>query len=81
MLVLALTTGQKVGILVMAAIFIAFALVSAFWAPRLNPNYPGRGLSVFIVVSLALFVLMIAAVVVFGAEGGEKAGAALSQLL
>lgn len=81
MLVLGLTTGHKVGLLVMAGVFIVFSLVSSFWAPRLNPNYPGRGLSVFVVVSLALFALMIAAVEIFGAEGEEKAGVALLHLL
>jgi hypothetical protein len=80
-LVLGLTTGHKIGLLVMAGIFIVFSLVSSFVVPRRNPNYPGRGLSVFVVVALALFVLMIAAVEVFGAEGKEKAGAALVHLL
>jgi uncharacterized cupredoxin-like copper-binding protein len=68
---LALTTGHKVGLLVMALILIGFALFSSFVAPRIWPGFPGRGLNVFIVVSLVLFALMIGAVEVFGAEPSE----------
>jgi multisubunit Na+/H+ antiporter MnhB subunit len=65
-----LTTGHKVGLAVVAAAFIAFALASSFVAPRRRPDFPGRaGLSVFVLVSLAFFVAMLAAVIVFGAEG------------
>jgi hypothetical protein len=68
-LVLGLTTGHKVGLVVVAAIFIGFALISSFVAPRFRPDYPGKaGLSVFIIASLGLFALMLSAVWVFGAE-------------
>jgi hypothetical protein len=71
-LVAALSTGHKIGLLTMALIFIAFALLSSFVFPRRDPDYPGeRGLSLFVVVSIVLFVLMIAAVEVFGAEDEE----------
>jgi hypothetical protein len=71
-LVAALSTGHKIGLLVTALIFVGFSLLSSFVFPRRNPNFPGdRGLSVFVVISVVLFVLMIGAVEVFGAESPE----------
>ena len=68
-----LSTGHMVGLAVVAAIFIAFALASSFLAPRRWPDYPGKnGLSVFIIVSLVLFAAMLTAVEVFGVEEPEK---------
>jgi hypothetical protein len=73
----ALSTGHKIGLAVVAAIFIAFALASSFLAPRRWPDFPGRhGLSVFIIVSLVLFGSMLTAVEVFGVESEEPASAA-----
>lgn len=74
MLVAALSTGHKVGLALAAAIFIAFSLFSSFVAPRRWPDFPGRALSVFVVGSIVLFGLMLAAVEVFGVEE-EEAGA------
>jgi hypothetical protein len=69
MLLLGLTTGHKVGLLVVAGTFISFALASSFVAPRRRPDFPGRaGLSVFIIVSFVLFAAMLIAVEVFGAD-------------
>jgi len=69
LVVAALSTGHKIGLLVMALIFIGFSLLAAFVFPRRNPDFPGdRGLSVFVVTSIVLFALMIAAVEVFGVE-------------
>lgn len=82
MLVLAgLSTGHKIGLAVVAGIFIAFALISSFVMPRRQPDFPGKnGLSVFVLASVVLFLGMLAAVVVFGreseAKGAEKPGAA-----
>jgi len=77
---LALSTGQKTGLLIAAGIFIAFALISSFLFPRRNPDFPGRSLSLFVTVTLALFVGMMAAVVVLAkedeAEGGGHEAAA-----
>jgi uncharacterized cupredoxin-like copper-binding protein len=75
--VLALSTGHQVGLAVTAAVLIAFALASSFLFPRWRPDYPGRGMLAFVVVSVLLFVAMLTAVEVFGAEeehaGGEHA--------
>ena len=62
-----LTTGHEVGLVIVAAIFIAFALASSFVAPKIRPDFPGpRGLSTFIIVSVVLFALMVLAVNFFG---------------
>ena len=72
MLVLALSTGHKVGLAVVGAVFVAFALVSAMVIPRFRASYPAGGLPAFIVVSFVLFFGMLSAVAVFGAEPKEK---------
>ena len=59
--------GHEVGLIVVAAIFIAFALVSSFLVPRYKPDFPGpNGLSVFAIGSVVLFGLMVAAINFFG---------------
>jgi uncharacterized cupredoxin-like copper-binding protein len=73
---LALSTGHEIGLAVTAAAFIAFALASSFLFPRFRPDYPGRGMLAFVVVSLVFFVGMLTAVEVFGAESGEEHAAA-----
>ena len=76
MLVAALSTGNKIGLAVVAAVFISFALTSAFVAPRRRPDFPGEnGLSVFVIASIALFAAMITAVVVLGVESEAKGAA------
>jgi uncharacterized cupredoxin-like copper-binding protein len=76
---LALSTGHEVGLAVTAAVFIAFALASSFLFPRFRPNYPGGGLSAFIVICFVFFFGMLAAVENFGAEGGTAEGAATTE--
>jgi hypothetical protein len=72
-----LSTGHMVGLAVVAAIFIGFALSASFLASRRWPDFPGKnGLSVFIIVSLMLFGAMLTAVWVFGVEEPEKEKAA-----
>jgi hypothetical protein len=62
-----LPLGHEIGLILVAAIFIAFALASSFLVPRFKPDYPGpAGLSVFVIASIVLFALMIAAVNFFG---------------
>ena len=72
MLVESLSTGHKVGLGVVAAVFIGFALASAFLFPRFRSSFPGRGLPAFIVVCFVFFLGMLTAVEVFGAEAKEK---------
>jgi uncharacterized cupredoxin-like copper-binding protein len=71
-LVLSLSTGHKIGLGVVGAVFIAFALSSAFLFPRFRSSFPGRGLPAFIVVCFVFFFGMLTAVEVFGAEKKER---------
>jgi hypothetical protein len=58
-----LPVGHEIGLIVVAGLFIAFALVASFLAPRLKPDFPGpTGLSVFALASFVMFGLMIAAI-------------------
>jgi uncharacterized cupredoxin-like copper-binding protein len=78
-LVAGLSTGHKIGLAVVAVVFIGFALAASFLAQKRWPDFPGRhGISVFILASFVLFFGMLAAVYVFGKESGEKASAAES---
>jgi mono/diheme cytochrome c family protein len=65
---LALTTNQRLGLAGTAAVFIAFALISSLLIPRARPNFPGRGLALFIIVTGMLTVAMLGAVEVFAKE-------------
>jgi plastocyanin len=72
-----LSTGHMIGLAVVAAVFIGFALSASFLAPRRWPDFPGpHGLSVFIIACFALFAAMLTAVEVFGVESESEASAA-----
>jgi len=68
----ALTTGQEIGLLVFAGIFIAFSLAASFLFPNRNSDWPGRRLGSFIALTVVLFVAMIGAVFVLAKEGEEE---------
>lgn len=71
----ALSTGHKIGLALVAGLFIVFALTSALVIPRYRPQFPGRGgLPVFLVLTAGLFVGTLVAVTFFGRES-EKASA------
>ncbi len=62
-----LSTGHEIGLIVVAAVFIAFALLASFVAPRYKPDFPGpNGIGPFVIASVVLFALMVAAVNFFG---------------
>ena len=62
-----LPLGHEIGLLVVAAIFIVYALACSFIVPRYKPDFPGpTGLSTFVIVSVVMFGLMVAAVNFFG---------------
>ena len=70
-----LSTGHKVGLALAVAAFAGFSLVVSMLVPRYRPQFPGRGLGVFLVTIVLLFIGMLAAVEFFGKEGEEaKAG-------
>jgi uncharacterized cupredoxin-like copper-binding protein len=72
LLLAGLSTSHKIGLAIVAAIFICFALASAFLAPRRWPDFPGKqGMSVYVIACLVMFVGMLAAVITFGKETPE----------
>jgi cytochrome c553 len=73
-LVAGLSSGHKIGLALVGAAFIVFALVSSFVLPRRNPNFPGRAVGWYSAVAVLFFVAMIAAVIVLGREPKEATG-------
>ena len=63
-------TGYEAGLLVVAASFIAFALVMSLVVPRSRPGFPGGRLDVFLIVCGVFFVSQLTAVLLL-AEVGE----------
>jgi len=72
---LAITSGGKLGLGVLAGAFIVFALLSAFYFPRRNPDFPGQRLGLYIVVAALFFVGTMAGVIFFAREQEEAHGA------
>jgi mono/diheme cytochrome c family protein len=63
-------TGRETGLLLVALVFVLFALTVAMVIPRRWPDFPGYRLGLFILIAFLLFVSMMTAVVV--ATGGEE---------
>jgi hypothetical protein len=62
-----LSTGHEVALILVASVFIGFALTASFLAPRWKPDFPGpNGLAVFVIASILMFVLMVLAINFFG---------------
>jgi uncharacterized cupredoxin-like copper-binding protein len=72
-LLLGLSTGNKVGLALAAAVFVGFSLIVSMLVPRWRPQFPGRGLPLFLVVSVLLCLGMLAAVEIFGKESESEA--------
>jgi mono/diheme cytochrome c family protein len=72
---IAITTGGKLGLGILAGLFILFALLSAFYLPRRNPDFPGERLGLFVLVTIVLFVATMVGVFVFASEEEEGHGA------
>ena len=72
-MLLGLSTGNAVGLAVVAGIFVVFALAAALVIPRRWPDFPGENLRWFVVATLVLFVATLAAVEVFAKEPKEEA--------
>jgi plastocyanin len=69
---LGLTTAQKLGLAGVAAVFVAFALLVSMVIPRYRPDFPGRrNLRLFVALTIALTIAMLAAVEVFAVEEEE----------
>lgn len=75
-MLIAITSNGKLGLGLVALLFIVFAILTAIVIPRSRPDFPGDRLPQFMLGALVLFVAMIAAVVVFAKEGGGEESAA-----
>ncbi len=60
-MLLTITTTGKVTLVIVAGLFIAWALITAIWIPKRNPSFPAT-LTAFILVSSLFFVGQIGAV-------------------
>ena len=74
-MLLAITSEGKLGLGLLAGAFIVFALLSSFYFPRRNPDFPGNRLGLFVVVTTVLFLGTMAGVVFFAKEEEEAHGA------
>jgi mono/diheme cytochrome c family protein len=75
LVVAGLSSGHKIGLAVVGAAFIIFAVVSSFVLPKRDPNFPGKRMPLFIAVSVLFFIAMLSAVVIFGKESKEATAA------
>jgi len=76
MLLTALSTGNMIGLSVIAATFIGFALICSLVIPRRHPDFPGeKGIGVFAIVCVALFIAQLTAIIVFDVEKKAKPAA------
>ena len=71
MLLLGLSTGHKIGLGLVVLGFAGFSLIVSILVPRWYPQFPGRGLRVFLVTCVLLFVGMMTAVIVLARESSE----------
>ena len=74
-----LATSHKIGLALVAGVFIAFALICSFVLPAKWPNFPGKRMGLFIGVSVALTAAMLAAVIALAAEPKEEHGTAAGE--
>ena len=70
-LLLALSTTQKLGLGLAVLGFAGFSLIVSMLVPRWYPQFPGRGLRVFLVTCVLLFVGMMSAVIFIARETSE----------
>ena len=68
-----ITNGGKLGLGVCAGLLIVFAILSSFYLPRRNPDFPGNRLGVFVAVAVLLFAVTMTGVVFFAGEEEEPA--------
>ena len=74
-MLLGITNSGKLGLGIVAGVFIVFALLSSFYFPRRDPNFPGNRLGLFSLITVLLFIVTMAGVVVFAKEEEEAHGA------
>jgi mono/diheme cytochrome c family protein len=67
----ALATSHKIGIAVVAAVFIVFALISSLVIPHFRPQFPGRRVGWFVAVSVLLTAGMLTTMILLAGEPKE----------
>ena len=72
----ALATSHKVGIAVVAGVFIAFALVSSFVLPAMRPQFPGRRVGLFVALTVLFTAGMLGTIIALAKEPKEPREAA-----
>jgi mono/diheme cytochrome c family protein len=75
---IAITNQGKLGLGILAGLFMVFALLSAFYFPRRNPDFPGERLGAFVLVTIVLFAATMVGVFVFASEEEGHAGEAVA---
>jgi mono/diheme cytochrome c family protein len=65
-------TDYEIGLLAVAAVFIAFALIVALVIPRSRPTFPGGRLGVFVAICVILFLAQMGAVLALAELGHEE---------
>lgn len=74
-MLLGITNQGKLGLGLAAGLLILFAILSAFYFPRRNPDFPGDRLGLFVAIAAVLFAVTMVGVVVFAVEEEEAAHA------
>jgi cytochrome c6 len=64
--------GYEIGVLTVALVFIAFALIVALVIPRSRPDFPAKWLGVFIGICVVLFLAQMGAVLAMAELGEEE---------
>jgi cytochrome c6 len=72
---LALSSTQKLGIGLVAAAFVVFALISAMLIPRYRPDFPAKHMGWFITACVAFTVAMLATIAFVARETEHEAAA------
>lgn len=71
--------GYEIGVLTVALVLIAFALVVSLVVPRSRPNFPSKWLGVFVAVCIVLFLAQMGAVLAMAELGEEEHAEATEQ--
>ena len=67
-----LATSHKIGIIIVAGVFIAFALVSSFVIPARFPDFPGKRIRAYVAVCVLITAAMLATIFVLAKEPKES---------
>jgi cytochrome c6 len=72
----ALATSHKIGIAVVAGVFIGFALASSFLFPAMRPEFPGRRVGLFVALTILITAGMLGTIIALAKEPKEPREAA-----